>query len=129
MPIARIFSSNWRLLTAVTALALAVSVFGEGPSAQHSTGATFSINDVSVTEGHRLGATLATFTVTLANAGALTSEARVTWATADGSATAPGITFTSAGVISIPTVGVASPYPSSVFVGGIQTQLTHVKYG
>jgi hypothetical protein len=128
MPTAKIFCSSWRLLTTMTTtLAIVVGVFGDRSSAQQAAGATLSINDLSVTEGHRFQKKLATFTVMLANVGALASDARVTWATADGSATAPGTVYTSTGAISIPTAGVASPYPSLMFpIGGPATQTVSV---
>ena len=61
---------------------------------------TFSINDVSVVEGIA-GTTTATFTVTLANPAP--AESRVSFATADGTATS-GTTFTQGGAIAIPAV-------------------------
>ena len=62
---------------------------------------TFSINDVSVVEGHA-GPTTATFTVTLTHPGVNTPT--VKFATVDGTATA-GTPFTSAGGAAIPGTG------------------------
>ena len=85
-----------------------------------------SINDVSVTEGNG-GTTNATFTVTLANPGSLASTARVTWATADGSATTPGTTVTSPTTISIPSSGASTPYPSTLVVAGLPASIGHLR--
>ena len=86
---------------------------------------SFSIGDVSVFEGNS-GTATATFTVSLANP-SLAAESRVRFATADGTATTPGSTFTQAGPISIPTVGVSAPYPATLVVSGLPASTLRVK--
>ncbi len=80
---------------------------------------TFSINDVSVTEGNT-GTTMLGFTVWLANA-MPGVEHRVSFATADGTATSNLLLspFTSAGPITINDTATATPYPASVVVSGV----------
>ena len=85
---------------------------------------SFLINDVSVVEGNS-GTTGATFTVTLVNGGP--SNASVTWATADATATAPGTPVTSSSVINIPSAGQSTPYPSSLVVSGLPGSVTHLR--
>jgi hypothetical protein len=82
---------------------------------------SFLINDVSVVEGNG-GTTGATFTVTLVNGGP--SNASVTWATADATATAPGTPVTSSSVINIPSAGQSTPYPSILVVSGLPGPVT-----
>ena len=86
---------------------------------------SLSINSVSVSEGNS-GTTLATFTVTLSNPGAMLSPARVTWTTADGSATTPGAALTTVGPITISDFSPASPYPFLMPVS-MPTSIGHVK--
>ncbi len=88
---------------------------------------TFSIDDVSVTEGNG-GTTTATFTVTLANPTSATP--RVSYTTVDGTATS-GATFASATPITIPGSGTgpapASLYPSSIAVSGVPGTIQRVR--
>ncbi len=85
---------------------------------------TFSINNVSSAEGHT-GKKTFTFTVTL-SAAAADVEHRVSYATADG--TASGTTFprTAATAISIPIIGTASPYPIALEVSGLSGTIDDV---
>ena len=85
---------------------------------------SFLIDDVSVVEGNS-GTTGATFTVTLVNGGP--SNASVTWATADATATAPGTPVTSSSVINIPSAGPSTPYPSNLVVSGLPGSVTHLR--
>ena len=85
---------------------------------------TFLIDDVSVREGNS-GTTNATFTVTLVNGG--TSSTSVTWATADVTATAPGMPVTSTSLVNIPSSGMATPYPSSLVVSGVPASVRHLR--
>ena len=79
---------------------------------------TFSINDVSIVEGNA-GTATATFTVTLANPSP--TESRVSFATADGTATSSS-GFAQGGAITISDSGPSTPYPSSITVpGGVGT--------
>ncbi len=78
---------------------------------------TFSINDVSLSEGN-VGSKIFTFTVTLSNP--LMAESRVSFATADGTAVG-NTTSTSAGPITINDNAPATPYPSTINVAGAGT--------
>jgi subtilisin-like proprotein convertase family protein len=85
---------------------------------------SFSINDVSVTEGNS-GTTTATFTVSLANPPATPSS--VSFAVVDGTASS-ATAFTSAAAVTIPATGSgastgspATPYPSTITVAGAGT--------
>jgi hypothetical protein len=84
---------------------------------------TFSINDVSLTEGNA-GTKTFTFNVTLATPSA--SESRVSFATANGTATS-ATTVTQAGAITIPSAGAAAPYPSALVVSGLPASILRVK--
>jgi len=89
---------------------------------------TFSINDVSAREGDA-GTTNFGFTVTLANPGS--SEARVSFATAAGTAALPPTAaFTAATATALPaaatTTGPASPYPVTLGIAGLSGSITRV---
>ncbi len=77
---------------------------------------TFSISDVSSAEAN--DRKTFTFTVTLSGA-APGVEHRVTYRTADGTATGPTVTRTITGPISIPILGTATPYPATTSVAGL----------
>lgn len=78
---------------------------------------TFSIADVSSAEGSS-GRKAFTFTVSLT--GALPDvEYRVSYRTADASATGPTVTRTTASPIAIPIIGTATPYPVTLEVSGL----------
>lgn len=82
---------------------------------------TFTINDVSAVEGNA-GTTNFAFTVSLANPSI--GGHRVSYATADGTATSLGTPFTAAVATTLPagapatTSGPASPYPATLVVSG-----------
>jgi len=116
---AKTFFSRCRFPLFVTAMmVLAGGVLGDRPRAQQNSVSVrdivddtadeavpgFLIGDASVVEGNG-GAANATFTVTLVDGGA--SGASVRWATADDTATAPGVTLTSSTVLTIPTAGLS----------------------
>ena len=91
---------------------------------------TFTINDVSLTEGNA-GTKTFTFTVNLAGSSAV--ESRVSYATANGTAAAPvPTTGTAATATLIPagapgtTSGSASPYPVTLNVAGMTGTITKV---
>ena len=77
---------------------------------------TFTINDVSLTEGNAGTKTFA-FTVNLAGPNA--SESRVSYVTADGTATNPETPFQSVAAITVNDNAAATPYPSTVNVSGL----------
>jgi len=81
-----------------------------------------SINDVTVTEGNA-GTTTASFTVSLSAPSASTVTA--SYATADGTATGSGA-FSSTGAIAIPSIGDATPYPSTIAVSGTSGTITKI---
>lgn len=120
-----------RLLCAFLALAATMAAVRSGrPIAPHLFGAaviaaaesmamqtpTFSISDVSGAEANDRK----TFTFTVSLSGAAPGvEHRVTYRTADGTATGPTATRTASGPISIPILGTATPYPVTVGVAGL----------
>jgi subtilisin-like proprotein convertase family protein len=77
---------------------------------------TFSINDVSLAEGNA-GTRMLAFTVNLANPSI--GESRITYATADGTATSPETTFTRVGTITVNDNAAATPYPANLAVAGL----------
>jgi hypothetical protein len=83
----------------------------------------FSIEDVTVAEGDA-GEAVATFRVVLRNPNAV--ESRVHVLTADASASAGASTFSSAGGLTVPTIGPAAPYPALVNVSGLSGTVQHV---
>ncbi len=88
---------------------------------------TFSISDVSLTEGN-VGTKTFTFNVTLANPSA--SESRVSFATADGTASVVAgadTTLTQSAAITIPDFGTAAPYPAALVVSGLPPSALRVK--
>jgi hypothetical protein len=85
---------------------------------------TFSISDVSSAEGSA-GRKTFTFTVTLSGANPAV-EHRVTYRTADGTATAATVARTSTTPISIPTLGTATPYPVVLDVAGLSGTIDDV---
>jgi subtilisin-like proprotein convertase family protein len=99
---------------------IAPPLFGAGVSAHAETvemqTPTFSISDVSGAEADARK----TFTFTVSLSGAAPGvEHRVTYRTADGTATGPTLTRTTAAPISIPIIGTATPYPATVNVAGL----------
>ncbi|HTK76910.1 MAG TPA: M36 family metallopeptidase, partial [Gemmataceae bacterium] len=78
---------------------------------------TFSISDVSLSEGNAGTRTFA-FNVSLANPS--TGESRVTYATADGTATG-ATTMSAVGTITVNDNAAATPYPATLNVSGVGT--------
>jgi subtilisin-like proprotein convertase family protein len=115
MKIDRRFAAPLAVLIALAALVVAPG------SAQQP---TFSISDVSSAEGDA-GRKAFTFTVTLTGANPAV-EHRVTYRTADGTATASTVARTSTTPISIPILGTATPYPVTLDVAGLSGTIDDV---
>ncbi|MGD9905657.1 MAG: Calx-beta domain-containing protein [Vicinamibacterales bacterium] len=111
--------ATWRRLM-VTAATLATLTAG-GESRQASP--TFVIEDVTVAEGTG-GTAMATFRVVLRSPNLV--ESRVHVVTADGSATAAAATFSTAGGLTLPAFGAATPYPATIDVSGLTGTIQHL---